>query len=515
MDYSDYLVGETERALTTTDNSLTVEEEAPEDLGNASLWDPLLTKQLRALLHTDCLLHLQHSDKYRLPEYQHYASLTLAIKVFDLIISHTGLGQDLEYDQIVTQLLPLLEAMDREHNRMPERDRQRKMAERILGALLNEDDGRQPFRLTYTSFEEGNAVKRALGVRLLEERYQVDGRVVLRLSNESANLMLNALTVDLEDAQAAAEAIIQSQLARGRIDEARISSQWALQQSVRLRDLLERRLADTRRDFLSVNWKEEMHRMVQEALVHVSTRCSVENSIVATAREQREQLVPGSEKGYQLSKIIELIEACRQQHLALQRRLLEAPRVFFEEQERQIFTFRPPPSIPHPQNDLLFPLLQVSRIQVSGGLNSLISACVPATPPPVFSLARYLSYLLQPRRETAAEAVPIEFLEIVDAESEQTYFTGEILQQGEKMLAELERPTRLSEVIQRAQEAGKPLPEIKAMVFLALDYFDPEDNPDAAILPVDVRKTDERQFWLEHFAGDDVMLYPGEDRNGS
>jgi hypothetical protein len=473
-----------------------------------SLWDPLLTKQLRALLHTDSLLRLQHRDEHRPPEYQQYSSLSLALKVFDVIIAHTGLGQDIDYDQVVNELLPLLEAMDRSANVPPDHDRHVRMAERVLAALFNEEDGRQPFMLPYTAFEQGNAVRRILATRLLEERYQADGRVVLRLSNESANLLLNAFTVDLEDAQAAAEAIIQSQLARGRIEDARVSAQWALQQSVRLRDHIERRLSDTRRDFQSVDWKDEMHRMVEEALIHVRDRCIVENNIVTTAREQREQLAPGSEKSYQLAQIISLIEACRQQHLALQRRLMEAPRVFFEEQERQIFTFRTPPTFPHPQNDLLAPLLLSPRVRVIQALDSLVSSCLPISPPGIFSLARYLHYLLQPKREMSANSVPIEEPELIDADYDQTYFTPDILQRGEKLLSELEKPERLSHVIQRAQLAGESLAVIKALIFLVLEFFDPKDSTNPEMLPVDVVKIDDRQFWLMNVAGDDVLLLP-------
>jgi len=479
------------------------------------MWDPLLTQQLRVLLHTDRLLSLQHRDDHRSPEYQHYSSLSLALKIFDLIIAHTGLGQDIEYHQAVNELLPLLEAMDRAAGVPPDRERQVRMAERVLATLLNEDDSRQPFRLTYTTFEQGNAIKRVLTVKLLEERYHVDGRIVLRLSHESANLLLNALTTDLEDAQAAAEAIIQSQLARGRIQGARLSAQWALQQSVRLREYIERRLFETRRDFQSVNWKEDMHRMVNEALAHVRDRCAVEHSIVATAREQREQLAPGSEKSYQLTEIISLVDACRQQHLALQRRLMEAPRVFFEEQERQIFTFRPPPTFPHPQSDLLTPLLRSPRVQVMQTLDTLVSACLPINPPSVFSLARYLNYLLQPRREVHTDTIPILQPDLIDANYDQSTFTPDIVQRAEKLFTTLEQPEHLSHVIQQAQMAGEPLEVIKALVFLVMDYFDPQDSPEPDDVPIGVYKRDGQQFWLRNVAGDDVVLVPKEEHDAS
>jgi hypothetical protein len=117
------------------------------------LWDPLLTRQLRVLLHAERLLSLQSRDEHRPPEFQHYASLSLALKLFDLIITHTGLGQDIEHSQAIEELLPLLEAMDRGAGREPERARAVRMAERVLATLYNEEERRGPFKLDYTTFE--------------------------------------------------------------------------------------------------------------------------------------------------------------------------------------------------------------------------------------------------------------------------------------------------------------------------------------------------------------------------
>lgn len=476
------------------------------------LWDPQLTQQLRVLLHADRLLGLQARDEHRPPEFQHYASLSLALKLFDLIITHTGLGQDIEHKQAIEELLPLLEAMDREAGIEPERARAVHMAERVLAALYNEEERRGPFKLAYTTFEQGEAVKRTLSVRLLEERHHVDGRTVLRLSNECANLLLNALTVNLEDAQVAAEAIIEWQLKRGRIQDARGSAQWALQHSIRLREHIEHRLLDTRRDLHSVDWKEEMRSTLDEALFHVRTRCTVEHSIVATAREQRERLVPESRQAYQLAEIIELIETCRQQHLILERRLMEAPHIFLEEQERQIFTLRPPLLFPHPQNDLLAPLLRMPRACVVQTLDTIFSTCFPANAPSVFSIARYLHYLLQPRREAQGDSVPIKPRELIDTDYDQTRFTTEMIERAAHYLAVLEQPTRLSKVMLAAQDAGESAAVQEVLVFLVMDYFDEQDSPEPEKLPVYVQKTDTQQFWLSTIAGDDVMLFPKQNR---
>lgn len=497
------------------DNASPDDSEEQATQNEPELWDPQLTLQLRALLHANPLLNLQYRDDRRPPELQHYSSLSLALKVFDLIVTHTGLGKDIEYEQAANELLPLLEAMDQAAGVASDLERQARMAERVLATLLNEEERRQPFKQPYTTFEQGNAIERVLAVRLLEERYQPDGRVVLRLSNESANLLLNALTLDLENAQTAAEAILQRQLQRGQLQDARATAQWALQQSVRLCEQLAHRLFDTRRNLQSVDWNEEMRQLLDEALAHVKVRCEAENSIIAAAREQRDQLTPGSEKSHQLAEIIALVEACRRQHLALQRRLIEAPHVFFEEQERQVLTFRPPPTLPHPQTDLLVPLLRSPSAQVMQALDTLVSACLPPRSPGIFSFAHCLSYLLQPRRETHTASIPIVPPDLSDVDYDQPHFTLDALQQSEKLLTALEKPERLSCIIQEAQVNGESVTVLESLVFLILEYFDPQDTQKPEGNPVDVLKIDGQQFWLNNFAGDDVLLVPREGENAS
>ena len=55
-------------------------------------------------------------------------------------------------------------------------------------------------------------------MRLLEDRHHPDGRVVLALSTGAANLFLRSLDLDIEDGQIATEAIVRTQLARGKFD---------------------------------------------------------------------------------------------------------------------------------------------------------------------------------------------------------------------------------------------------------------------------------------------------------
>jgi hypothetical protein len=218
------------------------------------IWHPHLTHKLRVLLHAFPLLRLQQSDNRCDLAFRHYDSLSLTVKVFDLIIENTGLEREIDNQQMATSLVPLLRCMDAAAGIEPDSARHSTIAERLLGMLRNDAQGRQHFKERYVDFHSGRAIDRMLEFRLIEERYHPDGRIVLRLSNEALNLFLNALDLDIEDAQAAAEAVVQSQLARGRFSEAAESASNARLQSVRYKEKIEQALRETRRDIRRVDW---------------------------------------------------------------------------------------------------------------------------------------------------------------------------------------------------------------------------------------------------------------------
>src|SRR6266566_2447034 len=106
----------------------------------ADIWDPLLTHQQRVLLYAEPLLKLRNRDEHRPSEMKHYDSLSLALELFSQIIENTGLEHEIDNDRAINILLPLLEAMDRSEEMVPDRDRQMLMAERVLGALRNDEE---------------------------------------------------------------------------------------------------------------------------------------------------------------------------------------------------------------------------------------------------------------------------------------------------------------------------------------------------------------------------------------
>jgi len=308
--------------------------------------------------------------------FRHYDSMALALKVFDLIVENTGLEREVDRSGATRGLEPLLLAMDEAAGVAPNSERHASMVDRVLGGLRNDDDRRRPFSAEYQDFEaDGTAVTRRLEFRLLEDHFHPSGGTVLRLSNAAINLYLNALELDIEDAQTAAEAVVQSQLARGKFDEAVQSARNARLQSLRYLEKIDTVLRETRRNLRRVDWRLEVPRILSDALAHIRTRLETERAVLNSAEERLDSLA-GEEPARKVAQIASLIRDCQGRHTELHERLMGARNVFLDEQARQNFV---PPSVlkfPSLEVEVLEPLLWLSRQRAVASHRRRLSALI-------------------------------------------------------------------------------------------------------------------------------------------
>jgi hypothetical protein len=240
---------------------------------------------------------MRRGDAIRDAELRHYDGLVLALRVLDVVIDRLGLEAEADREVVTRAFRPVLSAMD-DAARVPVSPKRHEwMLDKLLGGLRNDGDARRPFREEYTAIDDdGQAQRHALEFRLLFDAFHPSGRTVLRPSAEACNLYLGLLDLDVEDAQAAAEAVVESQLARGRFDEAVHSARQARIQSVRFRDKVLQILRDTRRDVDRVDWKVEAPRTLNESLAHLERRVAVERGILGAA-DERLEIMPDEEAG--------------------------------------------------------------------------------------------------------------------------------------------------------------------------------------------------------------------------
>ncbi|MCB0193656.1 MAG: hypothetical protein KDJ65_17035 [Anaerolineae bacterium] len=471
------------------------------------MWQPQLTRRLRVLLHARPLLKLRDWDKQRDPDTRHYDSVALAMQVLDYIIESMGLGVDADSNDATRVLAPSMSQMDILAGIPPDAQRHSHFTAELLGRLRNDKYKRHPFKIEYFDFDENKPIRRQLELRLIEERFASDDRIVLQLSSEAINLLLNALDLDIEDAQTALEAVDQSQLKRGRFKEAAASARDARLRSIQLANKIERILQETHRDMSRVDWRREVLKILDEALEHIKGRLQVEKDIADSARQKLDELEQDSDGIEQIALIAKLMDDCFDEHTRLHEILMKAPTVFFKEQDRQAFMPQPSKHLPNLFIDVLEPLLALSvkdalktldgdNINYEGAATTLRGANAPK----VFSLKSFISWALQPRREQVLYSVPDEEQIWTEHIPDVLRYPPEVQQKVQSYLAPETFPIQLSTVLKNAINATEPQPVAEYISLQTLQVF---ENSSATTLQAEPTGT---TFEYAGFYGDDLKL---------
>jgi hypothetical protein len=87
-------------------------EAAVQPSGPGTAWSEALMHRSRVLLHTAPLHDLRAGDAHLDEERRHYDSLSLALKIIDVIIENTGLDREVDRAAVTRAVAPLLHAMD-------------------------------------------------------------------------------------------------------------------------------------------------------------------------------------------------------------------------------------------------------------------------------------------------------------------------------------------------------------------------------------------------------------------
>jgi hypothetical protein len=473
---------------------------AADPVGDA--WPVDLTRRLRVLLHTLPLDGMRRGDAIRDAELRHYDGLALALRVLDLVIDRLGLEAEADREVVTRVLRPVLSAMDAAASVPTSPERHERMLDKLLGGLRNDGDARRPFREEYISVDgEGQAQRHALEFRLLFDAFHPSGRTVLRPSAEACNLYLRLLDLDVEDAQAAAEAVVESQLARGRFDEAVHSARQARIQSVRFRDKVLQILRDTRRDVDRVDWKVEAPRTLDESLAHLERRVAVERGILGAA-DERLEIMPDEEAGSRraVAQVADLTRDCLLRHAELHEQLIGARNVFLDAQARQAFSPKPSRPLPDLAADVLEPLLRMPITNIDRLLERGFPPFVGPRLPLLASLEGLVAWMLQPRRPQPRQGIPVEPVDAADLDAELRRYPPEVRAAAVNLLDAIGGDVRLSDLLSSARASSASNEVLEVIALLVLQGFATEDR-------ATVRVAAER---IEGERLDDPLLY-GDD----
>lgn len=446
-------------------------------------WPHDLTRRLRVLLHTLPLDGLRRSDGMRDPAFRHYDSLALALRVLDVVIDRLGLEVEADREIVTRILRPELVAMDAAAGIDPSQERHERMLDKLLGGLRNDGEARRPFREEYTALNgECEAQRHALEFRLLFDAFHPSGRTVLRPSAEACNLYLRLLDLDVEDAQAATEAVVESQLARGRFDEAVHSARQARIQSVRFHDKLVQILRDTRRDVDRMDWKIEVPRILNESLAHLERRVAVERGILGAA-DERLEVMPDEEASSRraVAQVAELTHDCLLRHAELHEKLIGARNVFLDAQARQAFARRPSRLLPDLADDVLDPLLRMPITRADQLLDRGFPLFVGPRLPMLASLEGLVTWMLQPRRPQPRQEIEVEPIDPADLDAELRRYPPEVRVFATELLNASDDDVKLSELLSKARAAGASNAVLEVIALLVLQGFATEDRDTAHV----------------------------------
>lgn len=479
-------------------------------------WDPDLAERLRVLLHARPLLALRHGDARRQDEQlQHYDSAALALKAIDLILSHTGLGREMDYERLLRHLTPLMEAMDQEADLPSDPGRHQKMYDRLLDSLRGADASRNPFEIEYTAVDDDGEglTRRTMQMHLLREEYQDEG-TVFRLSDEATTLYLRSLGQDISDAQVASEALIQHQLEDGRFGEAVRSARNARHQSARFYRKIDDLLQITRQDLRRVDWAESVPELLDSARRHARNRQAVESQIVESAEQHLTHLDPGGDDYEHVVEIRDLIRDCRKRHRRLYERVMDAPDVFLEEQARQ--AFRPRSSEPTPElgPEVLEPLLGMPKTDAIEATEQGAHAVLGPAPPTLPTLGNLLGWLLQPRQHQQRGTAELDDPDLVAIPDPPPRYPPAVRQTVRALLQDLQEPRPLSQVLEAVWSNPDHEPAVAEYLVqvcvadFAPDWNEEDDRSVRTLSSVIVRKRDGQRLDVGPFYGEDLLLIP-------
>lgn len=480
------------RADQTPEPELTIGESWPVDL----------TRRLRVLLHTLPLDSLRRSDAIRDAEFRHYDSLALALRVLDIVIDRLGLEAEADREVVARLLQPMLSAMDTAAAIEPSPARHELMLDKLLGGLRNDGDARRPFREEYISVSgEGKVQRHALDFRLLFDTFHPSGRTVLRPSAEACNMYLRLLDLDVEDAQAAAEAVVESQLARGRFDEAVHSARQARIQSVRFRDKVLQILRDTRRNVDQVDWKVAAPQILNESLAHLERRVAVERGILGAA-DERLEIMPDEEADSRraVAQVADLTRDCLLRHAELHEQLIGACNVFLDAQARQSFAPTPSRPLPDLADDVLEPLLRMSITRADQILDRGFPLFTGPRVPVLASLENLVTWMLQPRRPEPPKEIEVEPVDAADVDAEIRRYPPDVRVTATEILNAEEGEIKLSDLLSKARAGGASNAVLEVIALIVLQGFATEDRDTAHVAAEPIAGA-----WLE-----DLLLY-GDD----
>ncbi len=443
-----------------TDHELVTELAAGHFDPAPGLRDESRSRRVRALLCTAPLHELQASRAQRGGIFPDLDCYDLALGAIDFVVDKMGFDTGADPEQVVIHIF------DEICDWAPDADTdEAEAAARAINEVLI-----RPQRGTYSDADD--PTRRPFDFALLREAPAPEGiRVVA--TDEAINVLVGALDTDIASAVSAADAKLESLIARRRFGEAEYAAREARTRSIQYMAEVRRILADTRLDVRRAGWGETVPDRLGEIVEHLSAQTEVERRILDAMREARDTTDRRDLAG-NAQHLIEVVTDCLNRHRDLHNRVLETTEAFFTEHARQAFQTRTALRAVDVYDELLVPSVAGTVGDVIAGIEAFASASWGIADLRLADMGRAFEMLLADPRivEGLGEELPDDEL---DSEDDPRRYPETAWQATTEALDGLTVPTRLSALRTRLRvdgEAGAVAADLLSL--RALQATDPD-----------------------------------------
>jgi hypothetical protein len=375
-------------------------------------------------------------------EFKAYTTWALAFIAIDTVCVHMDFDRGADASLVVQRMLPYAA------RQAPDAplDEHRAVCEWVLDRLIGTTEERK-FKIAYGDYENGEYVEREFPFALITEAPDREGHIFLRATDEAINVLIGALDRDIQSAQEAAEAKLQSLVKRNRLGDAQEAAKAARYQTLRLQEHIRQQLAATERDLRNVDW-DRLSEELADALDHVEARVTTEQTIERHLVETRENTVDVDLRR-KATAVIDVLRDCVRRHRQLHRVLQGAREKFLVEQSRQVFAAPTAADLRawDITADLLVPVLKLGIGAADRPLTRFFSAASGLRDVRLGTLESVIDTLLAPpavKADLGEEIVEAELCDITPPPR----FTDAQHDAAERILMTIdEQPCRLSDLL--------------------------------------------------------------------
>lgn len=456
--------------------------------------------RVKALACTQPLHDLQTNRGRR--GWEAYDFYELGLAAIDAVVERMGVDTGMDRRALEQQLRPQARRFaPRAHDATIEA-----VVTELVETLIRPNVGE------YTSAVD--EVRRRFDFALLTEHEDADGAIYLRATNEAINVLVGGLNTDIESAQFAAEATLEHLIRKGLLDDAARPARDARIRSIQYMVWVQQVIEETRRDIRRAGWHDEVPGRLDAIRAHLSERIETEERLLAAMQEARDS-AEKEEPRRQAAALVETIDDCFRRHQELHARLMEATRVFFEEQDRQVYGRASLLGAIDLTEEALIPLMRspvgtIGEITARFAERLLLFGPGPRsrslTPRLQPRLGALLYALLRPPPPRDLEGEPVEEPEWAEPTVDPLAFDSDAWAATDVLVDALEVPARLSRLLASALHAGgseaADLLRLRALVATSPDL----DAVRARTRHVLAAAADGRRFAGAGFAGDDLLV---------